>query len=95
MHAHCRVDIHHILSQEEGEWSGRRGKVNKQLLSEFLPRPEVEHIPTGAERASPARRLACVCGPDVFTECSVKYVDQNRGSLNAMTHPLHSSLHMD
>uniref|UniRef100_A0A8C4QGL1 Cytochrome b5 reductase 4 n=1 Tax=Eptatretus burgeri TaxID=7764 RepID=A0A8C4QGL1_EPTBU len=93
--ADSRVHIHHILSQEEGEWSGRRGKVNKQLLSEFLPRPEVEHIPTGAERASPARRLACVCGPDMFTECSVKYVDQNLVSLNAMTHPLHSSLHME
>uniref|UniRef100_UPI00358F3C3C cytochrome b5 reductase 4 n=1 Tax=Myxine glutinosa TaxID=7769 RepID=UPI00358F3C3C len=71
-----RVDVHHILSQEEGEWSGRRGKVNKQLLGEFLPRLEVDHIPDGAERMPPACRLACVCGPDMFTECSMNFLTE-------------------
>lgn len=55
-----RIEIKYILSRPPDEWTGLRGRINKDILVEFLG--DID-LPSTEEEL-----LICVCGPDEFTE---------------------------
>jgi len=63
---HDMIEIKYILSRPPDGWTGLRGRINKDILSEFLgdvAKPSVEE-----------ELLICICGPDEFTEMINGYV---------------------
>lgn len=52
-----RLDVIHVLSKPQGEWSGRAGRISRPLLSEIVDMPMV---------GAPAAREYYLCGPTDF-----------------------------
>ena len=57
-----RLSVSHILSQASPNWKGLKGRINKQLVDELLPKPD-----------SDKNILLCACGPTAFTEEALRY----------------------
>ncbi|XP_064199192.1 cytochrome b5 reductase 4 isoform X2 [Anguilla rostrata] len=51
-----RFEVEYVLSEPADGWSGRRGRIEATMLSDFLSGP------------AGSKRLVCVCGPTAFTE---------------------------
>lgn len=51
--------VDYVLSEAEDSWSGRRGRVDEDMLRDFLLRP------------AGSRCYVCVCGPAAFTELTL------------------------
>ncbi|XP_038655208.1 cytochrome b5 reductase 4 isoform X3 [Scyliorhinus canicula] len=70
-----RFEVEYILSEPHLEWTGKRGKIEMSLCSEFV---------TG--RTEELQTLVCVCGPTSFTEQAVGFFKQlgfNNGEIHA------------
>ena len=54
-----RFEVDYVLSEPSESWTGRRGRVEASMLTDFLVRPEG------------SKCLVCVCRPIAFTELAV------------------------
>ncbi|XP_029451359.1 cytochrome b5 reductase 4 isoform X2 [Rhinatrema bivittatum] len=52
-----RFEVQFVLSEPTDEWTGKRGNISLDVLSEFLKRSHEK-----------LRTLVCICGPTTFTE---------------------------
>ncbi|KAL2085005.1 hypothetical protein ACEWY4_020523 [Coilia grayii] len=55
-----RFEVEYILSEASDSWTGRRGRIQASMLTDFLVQPEG------------SKCLVCVCGPTAFTELAVR-----------------------
>uniref|UniRef100_A0A4W5Q5M7 Cytochrome b5 reductase 4 n=1 Tax=Hucho hucho TaxID=62062 RepID=A0A4W5Q5M7_9TELE len=60
-----RFQVEYILSEPCDGWTGRKGRVEASMLTDFLVRPEGSKV------------FVCVCGPSAFTELTVGLVRQH------------------
>uniref|UniRef100_A0A673VU26 Cytochrome b5 reductase 4 n=1 Tax=Salmo trutta TaxID=8032 RepID=A0A673VU26_SALTR len=60
-----RFQVEYILSEPCDGWTGRKGRVESSMLTDFLVRPEGSKV------------FVCVCGPSAFTELTVGLVRQH------------------
>uniref|UniRef100_A0A674AJ59 Cytochrome b5 reductase 4 n=1 Tax=Salmo trutta TaxID=8032 RepID=A0A674AJ59_SALTR len=60
-----RFQVEYILSEPCDEWTGRKGRVEASMLTDFLVRPEGSKV------------FVCVCGPSAFTELTVGLVREH------------------
>ncbi|XP_062395206.1 cytochrome b5 reductase 4 [Sardina pilchardus] len=54
-----RFEVEYVLSDPSDSWTGRRGRVQASMLTDFLVRPEG------------SKCLVCVCGPTAFTDLAL------------------------
>ncbi|KAK6326516.1 hypothetical protein J4Q44_G00021610 [Coregonus suidteri] len=59
-----RFQVEYVLSEPCDGWTGRKGRVEASMLTDFLVRPEGSKV------------FVCVCGPSAFTELTVGLVRQ-------------------
>ncbi|XP_026756472.2 cytochrome b5 reductase 4 isoform X2 [Galleria mellonella] len=60
-----RFTVKHILSDSSSSWTGPKGRISGQLLSELLPKETL----TCEERCC---HFACICGPTEFTHAGLQ-----------------------
>ncbi|XP_038832890.1 cytochrome b5 reductase 4 isoform X2 [Salvelinus namaycush] len=60
-----RFQVEYILSEPCDGWTGRKGRVEASMLTDFLVRPEGSKV------------FVCVCGPSAFAELTVGLVRQH------------------
>lgn len=67
---HENINVQHILSKPSDTWEGLRGRINRQILEQFLPPPSSD-------------TLVYVCGPPAFMKdvCSDKLPNKEQGPL--------------
>ncbi|XP_031431614.1 cytochrome b5 reductase 4 [Clupea harengus] len=68
-----RFEVDYVLSEPSESWTGRRGRVEASMLTDFLVRPEG------------SKCLVCVCGPIAFTELAVGLV-KDQGFIDEEIH---------
>lgn len=52
-----RFEVEHVLSEPSLEWTGKRGRIELSLVSDFMNKSTDD-----------SKTLVCVCGPSPFTE---------------------------
>ena len=58
-----RFQVELVLSEPSDSWTGRKGRVDEAMLSDFLVKPHG------------SRCYVCVCGPAAFTKITMGYED--------------------
>ncbi|RAR02113.1 YWTD domain-containing protein [Stemphylium lycopersici] len=61
-----RFTVHHVLSNPSESWQGEKGRIGKQLIDKYMPKPAGRHS------------KVLLCGPDPMVESMVKHL-QERG----------------
>ncbi|XP_068617602.1 cytochrome b5 reductase 4-like isoform X2 [Battus philenor] len=59
-----RLNVTHVLSNASSTWTGHKGRISKELLSELLGE-------SAFKVADEFTRFACLCGPTEFTQAGV------------------------
>ncbi|XP_068426896.1 cytochrome b5 reductase 4 [Clinocottus analis] len=59
-----RFQVEYVLSDPCESWTGRKGRVDKSMLQDFLNRPDG------------SKCYVCVCGPTAFTELTIGLLKQ-------------------
>ncbi|KAL0984960.1 hypothetical protein UPYG_G00151120 [Umbra pygmaea] len=57
-----RLQVEYVLSEPCDKWTGRTGRVEASMLTDFLDRPEGSKF------------FVCVCGPSAFTELTLGFL---------------------